>query len=135
MLSHAEHELKIPRSQFNYEIVAEKTKLFGIKSKKIVIRAWPKEEEKDHPVTKFLDELLTQFPLDIRFYTKKVNDMLFIIFEGPDKNLLLQKDGALLFAFQHLLNKLSPQKVQTVIFTGRERNASSRTMCSMSVAE
>lgn len=112
VLSHAEHELKIPRSQFNYEIVTEKTKLFGIKSKEIVIRAWPKAEEKDHPAIKFLDELLTLFPLDICFYTKKSNEMLLIIFEGPDKNLLLQKDGTLLSAFQHLLNKVSPQKIQ-----------------------
>ena len=112
VLSHAEHELKIPRSHFNYEIVTEKTKLFGIKSKEIVIRAWPKMENEDHPATEFLEKLLTHFPLDIRYYTKRGNDMLFIIFEGPDKNLLLQKDGALLLAFQHLLNKVSPQKVQ-----------------------
>ena len=39
--------------------------------------------------------------------------MLYIIFDGPDKALLLQKDGALLLAFQHILNKMSPQKIQT----------------------
>ena len=42
-ISHAEHVLKMPREEFNYEIVTEKTKLFGIKSKEIVIRAWPKK--------------------------------------------------------------------------------------------
>ena len=38
--------------------------------------------------------------------------MLYFIYEGPDKSLLLQKEGALLLAFQHLLNKVSSQKVQ-----------------------
>ena len=38
--------------------------------------------------------------------------MLYIIFDGDDKGLLLQKDGALLLAFQHILNKMSPQKIQ-----------------------
>ena len=38
-LGHAEYVLKIPREQFNYEIVTEKTKLFGIRGKEIVIHA------------------------------------------------------------------------------------------------
>ena len=56
VISHAEHILKIPRTQFNYEIVAEKTKLFGIKTKEIVIRAWPKQVNEDFAATKFLDD-------------------------------------------------------------------------------
>jgi len=113
VISLAEHILKITRTQFNYEIVAEKTKLFGIKTKEIVIRAWPKTTKDSEPATKFLDELLKQYPLDLKYHTKKNHDILFIIFEGRDKGLLLQKDGALLLAFQHILNKVSPQKVQT----------------------
>ncbi|GAH82522.1 unnamed protein product, partial [marine sediment metagenome] len=38
--------------------------------------------------------------------------MIYLIFEGGDKHFLLQKDGSLLQAFQHILNKISPQKVQ-----------------------
>jgi spoIIIJ-associated protein len=113
VISLAEHVLKIPRTQFNYEIVAEKTKLFGIKTKEIVIRAWAKTAKDSEPATRFLDELLKQYPLDLKYHTKKNHDILFIIFEGRDKGLLLQKDGALLLAFQHILNKVSPQKVQT----------------------
>jgi len=113
VISHAEHILKIPRTQFNYEIVAEKTKLFGIKTKEIVILAWPKQVNEDFAATKFLDAFLAKYPLDIRYYTKKNQDLLYIIFDGPDKGLLLQKDGALLLAFQHILNKMSPQKIQT----------------------
>lgn len=113
VISHAEHVLKIPRSHFNYEIVAEKTKLFGIKTKEIVIRAWPKEASDDNPAKEFMDNLLAKFPLEIKYYIKKSNDMLYFIFEGPDKSLLLQKNGALLLAFQHLLNKVSSHKVQT----------------------
>ncbi len=113
VISLAEHVLKIPRTQFNYEIVAEKTKLFGIKTKEIVIRAWPKAVIDSEPATRFLDELLEKCPLDLKYHTKKNRDILFIIFEGRDKSLLTQKDGALLLAFQHILNKVSPQKVQT----------------------
>lgn len=112
VISLAEHVLKLPRSKFNYEIVTEKTKLFGIKTKEIVIRAWPKEEPGDLPVSQFLDKLLSHFPLDIKYHVKKKNDIIYLIFEGNDKNLLLRKDGALLMAIQHILNKISPQKVQ-----------------------
>ncbi len=112
-ISHAEHRLKRPRSLFNYEIVTEKTKLFGIKTKEIVIRAWPKSPPKNDAETQFLDELLSLLPFDIKYFVKANNDVLCFIFEGPDKNLFLQKDGALLQAFQHVLNKISTQKIQT----------------------
>ena len=112
-ISLAEHVLKLPRTRFNYEIVTEKTKLFGIKTKEVVIRAWEKIPLDKIPVLKFLDDFLKKFPADLRYYTQNKNDIIYIIFEGPDKPLLLRKDGALLLALQHVLNKLSPQKVQT----------------------
>jgi spoIIIJ-associated protein len=113
VISLAEHEMKLNRDQINYEIVAEKTKLFGIKSKEIVIRAWPKRAQSDNAATAFLNQILEKLPLNITYHTKKKRDLLYIIFEGPDRHLLLRKDGALLLAFQHLLNKVSPRKVQT----------------------
>ncbi len=112
VISHAEHVLKIPRSQFNYEIVAEKTKLFGTKTKEIVITAWPKNKSKENFETEFLDPLLKLLPLDIQYTIKRKDDILFLIFEGPDKVTLLQNEGELLLAFQHILNKVSSQKVQ-----------------------
>jgi spoIIIJ-associated protein len=111
-IGHAEHVLKIPRSELNYEIVTEKTKLFGLRSKEIVIRAWPKERREDNPVAKFLDRLLPHFPLELSYQIKLKNDLVYVIFNGPDKQLLLWKDGSLLLAFQHLLNKISSEKVQ-----------------------
>jgi spoIIIJ-associated protein len=111
-LGHAEHVLKMPRDKFNYEIVTEKTKLFGIKGKEIVIRAWPKKELDTNPVTGFLDRLLPHFPLELSYQLKKRNETIYLIFDGEDKTLLLRKDGALLLAFQHILNKISPHKVQ-----------------------
>lgn len=111
-ISLAEHVLKLPRNRLNYEIVTEKTKLFGIKTKEIVIRAWPKKESEDNPVAKFLDKLLNHFPLEISYYIKRKNDTVYLIFEGEDKHLLLRKDASLLLALQHILNKISPQKVQ-----------------------
>lgn len=111
-LGHAEHVLKIPREKFAYEIVTEKTKLFGIRGKEIVIRAWPKKEVDTNPVTRFLDALLPHFPLILDYQIKKKNETIYVIFNGEDKNLLLRKDGSLLLAFQHVLNKVSPHKVQ-----------------------
>jgi len=112
-ISLAEHILKIQRSKFNYEIVTEKTRLFGTKTKEVVIRAWEKTTADKPPVLKFLDDLLQKFPIDIRYHSQSRNAMLYIIFEGPDKSLLLRKDGALLLALQHILNKISAEKVQT----------------------
>lgn len=111
-ISLAEHTFKLLRVQLDYEIVAEKTKLFGIKTKEIVIRAWPKKALADSAGEKFLRKFLTLLPLEISFHTKTKNDMIFFIFNGPDKGLLLRKDGSLLLAIQHLLNKISSQKVQ-----------------------
>lgn len=113
VISLAEHEMKLTRDQFTYEIVAEKTKLFGIKSKEIVIRARPKKAREETAATDFLDRILEKLPLNITYHTKKRRDILTIIFEGPDRHLLLRKEGAALLAFQHLLNKVSPRKVQT----------------------
>ncbi len=112
VISNAEHVLKLPRNKINYEVVTEKTKLFGIKTKEIVIRAWPKEEPEENPVAQFLDKVLSRLPLDIKYQIKRKNDMIYLIFEGGDKHFLLQKDASLLQAFQHILNKISPQKVQ-----------------------
>jgi spoIIIJ-associated protein len=111
-VSLAEHRLKLPRERFNYEIVTEKTKLFGIKSKEIVIRAWPKKEDEENAVDRFLAQVMPKFPLELTYQIKKRPDIVFVIFEGPDKNLLLRNDGTLLLAFQHVLNKVSPVKVQ-----------------------
>lgn len=112
VISLAEHVLQIPREQFNYEIVTEKTKLFGIKSKEIVIRAWPKKESEENAAADFLAKLMPVFPLDLTYVVKKRNDIIYVIFSGEDKNLLLWNEGALLLSLQHVLNKISPIKVQ-----------------------
>jgi spoIIIJ-associated protein len=111
-LGQAEHDLKMPREKFAYEIVTEKTKLFGIKGKEIVIRAWPKKELDAGPVSAFLETIFPYFPLRLSYQIKKKNDTIYLIFDGEDKNLLLRNDGALLLAFQHILNKISGHKVQ-----------------------
>jgi spoIIIJ-associated protein len=111
-LGHAEHVLKIPRDKFTYEIVTEKTKLFGMRGKEIVIRAWPKKELDTNPVTGFLEALLPHFPLELTYEIKKKDETIYVIFDGEDKSLLLREDGSLLLAFQHILNKVSPHKVQ-----------------------
>jgi spoIIIJ-associated protein len=111
-ISLAEHRLKLPRERFNYEIVTEKTRLFGMKSKEIVIRAWPKSEDADDAAERFLAELMTVFPLELTYQVKKRPDIVFVIFDGPDKTMLLRNDGQLLLSLQHVLNKISPVKVQ-----------------------
>jgi len=111
-IGHAEHVLKTHREELNYEIATEKTKLFGIKGKEIVIRAWRKTEPETGPVTEFLDRVLPHFPLQLTYQAKKRNNFIDLIFDGEDKNMLLHKDGALLLAWQHVLNKISSLKVQ-----------------------
>jgi len=111
-ISLAEHRLKLPREKFDYEIVTEKTRLFGLKGKEIVIRAWAKDEGAGNAVERFLSELMAVFPLELTFQIKKRPDIIFVIFDGPDKTALLRNDGSLLLAIQHVLNKISPIKVQ-----------------------
>ena len=111
-VSLAEHRLKIPREKFNYEIVTEKTRLFGLKTREIVIRAWPKDAGEEDAVERFLSKLMVHFPLELSYQIKKRPDMVFLVFDGPDKTILLRNDGALLLALQHVLNKISPVKVQ-----------------------
>jgi len=111
-ISLAEHRLKLPREKFDYEIVTEKTRLFGLKGKEIVIRAWAKDEGADNAVERFLNKLMTVSPLELTFQIKKRPDIIFVVFDGPDKTMLLRNDGSLLLAIQHVLNKLSPIKVQ-----------------------
>jgi spoIIIJ-associated protein len=112
VISLAEHVLRLPREQFNYEIVTEKTKLFGTKTKEIVIRAWPKKESEENAAADFLTRLMPVFPLDLTYEVKKGNEVIYVIFGGEDKNLLLRNEGALLLSIQHILNKVSPIKVQ-----------------------
>ena len=112
VISLAEHVLKIPREQFNYEIVTEKTKLFGTKTKEIVIRAWPKKESEENAAADFLARFMPVFPLELTYELKRRNDIIYVIFGGEDKNLLLRNEGALLLSLQHVLNKVSPIKVQ-----------------------
>ncbi len=111
-ISLAEHRLKLPREKFDYEIVTEKTRLFGLKGKEIVIRAWPKDEAADNAAERFLSQLAEVFPLELSYQVKKRGDIIFVIFDGPDKTMLLRNDGSLLLALQHVLNKISPVKVQ-----------------------
>jgi len=112
VISLAEHRMKLPREQFYYEIVAEKTRLFGIKAKEIVIRAWPKKESEEDTIENFLDRLKDVFPLELSYQVKKRNGLVYVIFDGPDKALLLREEGTLLLAIQHVLNKISQVKVQ-----------------------
>ncbi len=120
-LSHAEHGLKLPRDKISFEVVTEKTKFFGIKGKEIVIRAWPKEESEPEPVSTFLQQFLAVFPLELHFEVKRRNDLLYIVLDGPDRGLLLRHEGNLLLSIHHILNKISPCKVQIVCDFFRRR--------------
>jgi spoIIIJ-associated protein len=108
---HAEHKLKLPRTEFEYEVVTEKTRLFGL-GKEVVIRAKIKALGKSGDLTAFIDRLMNVFPLELTYEVKTKDDISFVIFGGADKQILLWKDGALLLALQHLLNKISDKKVQ-----------------------
>lgn len=111
-LSQAEHALRLSRDKISFEVVTEKTKLFGIKGKEIVIRAWPKEENEAEALNSFLQKFLAFFPLKLNYEIKKRNNFVYLIFDGPDRGLLLRQEGTLLLAIQHILNKISGRKVQ-----------------------
>jgi len=93
-------------------VVTEKTKHVGIKGKEIVIRAWPKEENEAEALNSFLQKFLAFFPLKLNYEIKKRNNFVYLIFDGPDRGLLLRQEGTLLLAIQHILNKISGRKVQ-----------------------
>ena len=112
VISLAEHVLRLPRERIDYEIVAEKTKLFGMKSKEIVIRAWPKNIAENKPIAEFLKKLLGHIPLEVGYQIKNKNDVTHIIFDGREKHLLLRKEASLLLAVQHILNKVFENKIQ-----------------------
>jgi len=112
VLSLAEHVLKVPREELDYEIVTEKTRLFGLKNKEIVIRAWPRQVNEIQIVDSFLKELLALLPFDLSYEIKRRDQLIYVVFGGEDKHWLLKDDGALLLAIQHLLNKISSVKVQ-----------------------
>lgn len=111
-ISLAEHVLEISRAEMDYEIVTEKTKLFGLRNKEIVIRAWPKHSQGKNVVLEFLNKLFIHFPLELNYQIRSKSDFLYLIFDGADKDYLLRRDGSLLLALQHILNKISSQKVQ-----------------------
>ena len=106
-LGHAEHVLKIPREKFTYEIVTEKTKLFGIRARKSSSGPGRKRNS-TRPRHRLPGALLPHFPLELTYQIKKKNETIYLIFDGEDKSMLLRKDGSLLLAFQHILNKVSP---------------------------
>ena len=112
VLSLAEHVLKVPREELDYEIVTEKTRLFGLKNKEIVIRAWPRQVNEVQIVDSFLKQLLVLLPFDLTYEVRRRDQLIYVVFGGEDKHWLLKDDGALLLAIQHLLNKISPVKVQ-----------------------
>jgi len=112
VLSLAEHVLKVTREELDYEIVTEKTRLFGLKNKEIVIRAWPRQVNEINVIEEFLKKLMDHLPFDLTYEIKRREQLIHVIFGGEDRHWLLKDEGALLLAIQHLLNKISSVKVQ-----------------------
>ncbi len=112
VLSLAEHVLKVTREELDYEIVTEKTRLFGLKNKEIVIRAWPRQVNEINVIEEFLKKLMDHLPFDLTYEIKRREQLIYVIFGGEDRHWLLKDEGALLLAIQHLLNKISSVKVQ-----------------------
>ena len=112
VLSLAEHVLKVTREELDYEIVTEKTRLFGLKNKEIVIRAWPRQVNEINVIEEFLKKLMDHLPFDLTYEIKRREQLIYLIFGGEDRHWLLKDEGALLLAIQHLLNKISSVKVQ-----------------------
>ena len=112
VISLAEHVLKTPREEFNYEIVTEKTKLFGIKTKEIVIRAWPKKASEENAAADFLARLMRVFPPELEYRVTRRGDRSTSSSTARTRTCSSATTATLLLALQHVLNKVSPVKVQ-----------------------
>lgn len=106
VIKSAERYFKQKRANIEYKVIAEKTRLLGIKSREIVIQAWVKSNQKCPEITEFLNKLLSVFPLKLDCYVHEKEDIINLIFNGQDKHFLLRKEASLLNSFQHLLNKI-----------------------------
>jgi spoIIIJ-associated protein len=102
----AERHFKQHRSNIEYKVVAEKTKLMGTKRREIVIQAWIKSNQKYPEIMEFLNNFLHYFPLKLEFYLRERENTIDVIFNGQDKYFLLRKEALLLNAIQHILNKI-----------------------------
>ncbi len=111
----AERHFKQHRSNIEYKVIAEKTRLLGTKGREIVIHAWIKGNQKYPELMEFLNNFFQYLPLQLEFYLQEKENTIDVIFNGQDRYFLLRKEALLLNALQHILNKVFsslPKKVQ-----------------------
>ncbi|MCP2519215.1 Jag N-terminal domain-containing protein [SCandidatus Aminicenantes bacterium Aminicenantia_JdfR_composite] len=111
----AERHFKQHRSNLEYRVVAEKTRLMGAKKKEVVIQAWIRSNQSFPELREFLNNFLRIFPLKLEFYLRERETTIDVIFNGQDRFFLLRKEASLLNAIQHVLNKVFsslPKRIQ-----------------------
>lgn len=111
----AERHFKQHRSNLEYRVVAEKTRLMGAKKKEVVILAWIRSNQNFPELREFLSNFLRIFPLKLEFYLRERETTIDVIFNGQDRFFLLRKEASLLNAIQHVLNKVFsslPKRIQ-----------------------
>jgi len=111
----AERHFKQHRSNLEYKVVAEKTRLMGAKKREVVIQAWIKTNQAYSELMDFMKNFLSHFPLKLEFYLRERENTIDVIFNGLDRFFLLRKEASLLNAIQHILNKIFsslPKRIQ-----------------------
>ncbi len=109
-------EFKVNEEQIKYEIITEKTKYFGFKQRKIHIYAWPSIGADEIELSSFINVMIDQMDLDLKYKLIDGKGFVTVNFSGEDYKLLLYKNGNLLNAIQYLLNRLFGDTVGKKIY-------------------
>ena len=99
-------EFNTHEDNIKYEIITEKTRYFGHSQREIYIKAWPSDGTEESQLGGFINKLLKDMGLGLKFSVSDGKGFVKVDFNGDDYRLMLYKNGNLLNAVQYLLNRL-----------------------------
>jgi len=117
----AAFEFDTDEDNIKYEIITEKTKYFGHSKREIYIKAWPSDGSEENQLSVFLQMLIKEMQLELKFSFANGKGFLKIDFKGEDYRLMLFQNGNLLNAIQYLLNRLFSDVIGKKIYCECER--------------
>ncbi len=100
--------------RIEYRIVPEKTKMTG-KDREIVVMAWVKHNEGEKKIAEFSHQFIELSGLDLNFSVSSKEDFIEINFWGPDRNILLAKNGEAMLALQYIYNKIFSKSEKKIL--------------------
>jgi spoIIIJ-associated protein len=99
-------EFNTDEDNIKYEIITEKTRYFGHSQREIYIKAWPSDGTEESQLSGFINKLLRDMGMELKFSVSDGKGFVKVDFNGDDYRLMLYKNGNLLNAVQYLLNRL-----------------------------